>query len=75
MVSSTRLTNLRDTTGADTDFLVIHDHAETLRSDVDALAATSYLTPIREIAGLVYDVDTGTVTERALGPLTHRVTP
>jgi carbonic anhydrase len=55
--------DLRGTTGADTDFLVIHDHAETLRSDVDALAATAYLTPIREIAGLVYDVDSGAVTE------------
>ena len=55
--------DLRATTGADAEFLVIHDHGDALRDDIDALAATEFLAPLREIAGFVYDVDTGAVTE------------
>jgi carbonic anhydrase len=54
---------LRERTGADVGFLPIHDHAEDVRADVAALAATPYLAPLRTIAGLVYDVTTGAVTE------------
>ncbi|MGH9001325.1 MAG: beta-class carbonic anhydrase [Acidimicrobiia bacterium] len=52
---------LRDRTGADVDFLAIDDHTAALRHDVDLLAATPYLTPVKVIAGFLYDVDTGRV--------------
>ena len=52
---------LRAQTGADLGFYPIDDHAAALRDDVDTLAATPFLTPIRTVAGLVYDVDTGRV--------------
>jgi len=54
---------LRRTTGADTEFLAIHDHAATLQADIAVIAATEYLAPLQVIAGMVYDVDLGTVTE------------
>jgi carbonic anhydrase len=54
---------LRERTGADLGFLPIHDHAEDVRADVATLAATPYLSPVARIAGLVYDVATGAVTE------------
>lgn len=52
---------LRELTGADLEFLTIEDHAAALRRDVETLAATPYLATLREISGLLYDVDTGTV--------------
>jgi carbonic anhydrase len=50
---------LRERTGADLGFYPIDDHAAALREDVETLRATPYLAPIRQIAGLVYDVETG----------------
>jgi carbonic anhydrase len=50
---------LRELTGADLGFLPIDDHAAALRDDVALLAGTPYLSRLRLIAGLVYDVDTG----------------
>jgi carbonic anhydrase len=52
---------LRDFTGADLGFFPIDDHAAALREDVDRLAATPYLSPVREIAGFVYDTEHKTV--------------
>lgn len=51
--------NLRAQTGADVPFLPIADHRAALREDVERLAATPFLSPVQEIAGLVYDVETG----------------
>jgi carbonic anhydrase len=50
---------LRERTGADLRFFPIDDHADALRTDVALLAATPYLTPVRLVAGLVYDVESG----------------
>ena len=50
---------LRDITGADLGFLSIDDHEAALREDIEQLAATPYLDRLQEIAGLVYDVETG----------------
>lgn len=54
---------LRELTGADLDFLAIDDHATTITEDVEALFAIPYLEGIRNVAGLLYDVDTGALTE------------
>jgi hypothetical protein len=50
---------LRALTGADLGFFPIDDHAEALREDVELLAHTPYLSRLRLIAGLVYDVQSG----------------
>jgi carbonic anhydrase len=50
---------LRELTGADVGFLPIDDHAAALREDIDLLASTSFLAPIRLVAGFVFDVETG----------------
>jgi carbonic anhydrase len=50
---------LRQLTGADLGFLPIDDHAAALREDVALLARTPYLSRLRLIAGLIYDIDTG----------------
>jgi carbonic anhydrase len=55
--------DLRRATGADLGFFPIDDHAAALREDVALLAATPYLTPLRIVAGLVYDVETGRVDD------------
>jgi len=47
---------LRELTGADLGFFPIDDHAAALREDVDILAQTPYLTRLRIIAGLIYDI-------------------
>lgn len=60
---------LRRSTGSPFDLLAIADQRAVLRGDVDRLAAADYL-PLREVVGLLYDVDTGRaelVTRRA-GP-------
>jgi carbonic anhydrase len=51
--------HLQGVTGADLGFLPIGDHAAALRQDIDLLTTKSYLRPLRVIAGLVYDVETG----------------
>ncbi|MCU1461352.1 MAG: putative carbonate hydratase [Acidimicrobiales bacterium] len=50
---------LRQLTGADLGFFSIDDHAAALREDVDLLTTTAYLRPLAEIAGFVYDVESG----------------
>ena len=61
---------LRKLTGADFPFLPIDDHAAALQEDVELLAATPYLTPLRVIAGLVYDIESGELEDviRWTGP-------
>ena len=54
---------LRKRTGADLGFLPIDDHTAALCDDVEQLAATPYLSPVAAIAGLVFDVETGEVTD------------
>jgi carbonic anhydrase len=54
---------LRQHTGADVGFLPIRDHAEDLREDIELLVATPYLDTVAVFAGLVYDVETGSVIE------------
>jgi carbonic anhydrase len=51
--------DLRARTGADIGFLPIDDHRGALQEDVDRLARTPFLSPVRTIAGFVYDVETG----------------
>jgi carbonic anhydrase len=54
---------LRRITGADVGFLPIDDHAAALREDVELLASTSYLSPVKTIAGFVYDVESGEIDD------------
>jgi carbonic anhydrase len=54
---------LRRITGAEVGFLPIDDHAAALREDVDVLASTPYLDPLRAIAGVIYDVESGEITD------------
>lgn len=54
---------LRALTGAELGFLPIADHAEALRQDIALLSETPYLTPVRRVAGFVYDVATGAVED------------
>lgn len=54
---------LRDRTGADLGFLSIDDHAAALAADVELLSGTSYLETVKVIAGFVYDVESGLLTE------------
>ncbi|HEY2812870.1 MAG TPA: carbonic anhydrase [Acidimicrobiales bacterium] len=54
---------LREHTGADLDFLAIEDHGDSLRSDIELLTNLAYLEPIVSMAGLLYDVDTGRVSD------------
>jgi carbonic anhydrase len=55
--------DLRRQTGADLGFFPIDDHAAALREDINLLAATPYLTPLELIAGFVYDVETGEISD------------
>jgi carbonic anhydrase len=54
---------LRRITGADLGFLPIDDHAGALREDIDLLAKTDFLHPIKVIAGFVYDVESGEIDD------------
>ena len=56
---------LRERTGADLGFLPIDDHTAALCDDIEQLAATPFLNLIQTIAGLVFDVETGEVTDVA----------
>ncbi|GAC1385298.1 MAG: carbonic anhydrase [Acidimicrobiales bacterium] len=51
--------DLRRTTGADIEFFPIDDHARALRDDIAILASKPYLSLIEEVAGFVYDVESG----------------
>jgi carbonic anhydrase len=54
---------LREITGAELGFLPIDDHAAALREDIDFLTTKSYLEPLKVIAGLVYDVESGEIED------------
>ena len=54
---------LQRITGADVGFLPIADHEQALREDLDTLASTPYLGPVKVIAGFVFDVDTGQIAD------------
>jgi len=54
---------LQQRTGADLGFLPIADHDTALRDDVDLITAQPYLALVRIVAGLLYNVETGKVTE------------
>jgi carbonic anhydrase len=54
---------LRELTGADLGFFPIDDHAAALHDDIEQLAATPYLAPLKVIAGLVYDVESGEIAD------------
>jgi carbonic anhydrase len=54
---------LRRRTGADLGFFPIDDHAAALSEDIAILAEKPYLAPLQRIAGLVFDVESGEITE------------
>ena len=54
---------LRERTGADLGFYPIDDHAAALREDIEILARTDFLGPVKVVAGFVYDVETGAVDD------------
>jgi carbonic anhydrase len=54
---------LRRRTGADLGFYPIDDHAEALREDIEILASTPYLEPLKVVAGFVYDVEQGNLDD------------
>jgi carbonic anhydrase len=54
---------LREITGAELGFLPIDDHAAALREDIEVLSGTDFLGPVRTIAGFVYDVESGEVSD------------
>ena len=54
---------LRNFTGADLGFFPIDDHAAALREDVELLAGTTFLGPLNNIAGFIYDVESGEIDD------------
>ena len=54
---------LQSRTGTELDFLVIDDQRRTLQDDMSTIAGARYLSGIKLVAGLIYDVDTGLVEE------------
>ena len=54
---------LRSFTGADLGFFPIDDHAAALQEDIDLIVETPFLTPIKLIAGLVFDVELGELAD------------
>jgi carbonic anhydrase len=54
---------LQRLTGAQLGFLPIDDHGAALREDIDALVATPFLSPLKVIAGFVYDVESGKIND------------
>jgi carbonic anhydrase len=54
---------LRRLTGADLGFFPIDDHEAALREDIDLLSAQPYLQPLTDIAGFVYDVESGEIDD------------
>jgi carbonic anhydrase len=54
---------LRNFTGADLGFFPIDDHAAALREDVELLASTTFLGPLNNIAGFIYDVESGEIDD------------
>jgi len=54
---------LRNFTGADLGFFPIDDHAAALREDIELLASTTFLGPLNNIAGFIYDVESGEIDD------------
>lgn len=54
---------LQEITGADLGFLPIMDHAAALRDDLDRILGASFLDPVRVVAGFVYDVESGEISD------------
>ena len=54
---------LREFTGADLGFFPIDDHAAALREDIELLAGTPFLGPLNNIAGFIYDVESGEIDD------------
>jgi carbonic anhydrase len=54
---------LRELTGADLGFFPIDDHAAILREDITLLTVQPYLEPLKDIAGFVYDVESGEIDD------------
>lgn len=54
---------LRERTGADLGFYPIDDHAAALREDIELLARTDFLGPVKVVAGFVFDVETGAIDD------------
>jgi carbonic anhydrase len=54
---------LRNFTGADLGFFPIDDHAAALREDIELLADTPFLGPLHNIAGFIYDVESGEIDD------------
>jgi hypothetical protein len=54
---------LRRLTGADLGFFPIDDHTAALGEDIELLSSTSVLSPLRFIAGFVYDVESAKIDD------------
>jgi carbonic anhydrase len=54
---------LRRLTGAGFGFFPIDDHAAALREDIELLSTKDFLSPLRLIAGFVYDVEGGEIDD------------
>jgi carbonic anhydrase len=54
---------LRKLTGADLGFFSIDDNEAALREDIELLASKPYLAPLKVVAGLVYDVESGEIDD------------
>lgn len=54
---------LRRLTGADLGFFPIDDHVAALRDDIELLAATPFLSPLKVIVGFIYDVESGEIDD------------
>jgi carbonic anhydrase len=54
---------LRELTGADLGFFPIDDHAGALKEDIDVLTTASFLSPLKVVAGFVYDVESGEIDD------------
>jgi carbonic anhydrase len=54
---------LRNFTGADLGFFPIDDHAAALREDIELLTSTTFLGPLNNIAGFIYDVESGEIDD------------
>lgn len=54
---------LQELTGADLGFLTIAKHAEALAEDVELIRNAPYLRSITEIAGVVFDVESGRIDD------------
>ena len=54
---------LRERTGADLGFFPIDDHAAALNEDIALLTTKDFLHPLKVIAGFVYDVESGELSD------------